>query len=527
MSRRASAMAVLLPGVLLAALTSLLPPTVPGAAAGEAPRFRDLVFTSHDGTPLAVTLMLPAGASRSRPVPVVLETHGWGGERVRRPGALEQRLLDRGYAVLTWDSRGFGDSGGEASPAGPAEIADARALVSWLARRDDILRDGPRDPRVGWIGPSNAAGIQLNTAAVDHRLDAIVPLVPWGDLRQDLWPHGVVKTAWWEGVYALGLASSLSGGLDSPAGTQLGTMDQHIHATHAELLATGEMSADNKRWWQRRSTTPRVGAITTPTMLVQGTIDTFFPLEDGFANYRRLVRAGTPVKLVAACNGHTVAGCAYGRTRSDVDARTGRVVWQDALVAWLDRWVKRDRGVRTGPRFVWQGNDGRYRGAAGFPLPGTTWVTGRTMRTGTLVGPGLTGGDGPASGAPAEAVELGVTAARAVVLPASRRVRHVVGVPRVRLTGTGTGLTSQVHLELVDLAPDGTRVTLDDQTMPWRFAGTADRTVALHGVAWRLRPGHRLELEVTTGSTQYLPPRTGPFTVDLTATIRLPVVWPR
>jgi hypothetical protein len=46
---------------------------------------------------------------------------------------------------------------------------------------------------------------------------------------------------------------------------------------------------------------------------------------------------------------------------------------------------------------------------------------------------------------------------------------------------------------------------------------------ALHGVAWRLKPGHVLELELTTGSTQYSIPRTGPFAVDLTATARLPM----
>jgi predicted acyl esterase len=81
-----------------------------------------------------------------------------------------------------------------------------------------------------------------------------------------------------------------------------------------------------------------------------------------------------------------------------------------------------------------------------------------------------------------------------------------------------------VFLELIDVAPDGTRVTLDDQVMPVALqGGEVDRRAALHGVSWRLRPGHRLELELTTGSAQLSIPRTGPFSVDLTARVSIPV----
>lgn len=494
------------------------------AYAATAPRIEDpLLIRSFDGTPIVATLMLPPGASAKRPVPAILETHGWGGSRVRTPGAWEQPLLDRGYAILTWDSRGFGDSGGEASPGGPAEIGDASALIDYLATRPEIARDAPGDPKVGWIGPSNAAGVQFNAAATEGRVDAIAPLVAWGNLHQDLWPNGAVKTAWWEGVYAVGLVSAMSDGWDSPAGSQFGVFDAHIHSTHAELLATGSMSAENKAWWTERATTAHSGSITAPTLIVQGSIDTFFPLEDGFENYRNLVAAGTPVKLVTACAGHTIVGCQYGPTKSDEDAATGRVEWYDRLVDWMDRWVKRDRSVKTGPGFEWQANDGRYYGADRYPLAKTAEVTGAPVATGPLVGPGATGGDGPANGAPAPDAELGVTAARAEILAPGTATRAIVGVPTVRLSGTATGLTAQVHLELVDRAPDGTRTTLDDQTMPWVFAGSVDQDVALHGVSWRLEAGHALELEITTGSAQYLPPRTGLYTVDLTAVTTLPV----
>ncbi len=501
---------------------ALCPPVY--AAAADGVRIEDpIVIRSFDGTPIVATLMLPAGASGDRPVPAILETHGWGGSRLRAPGAWEQPLLDRGYAVLTWDSRGWGDSGGEASPAGPAEVGDAGAMIDYLASRPEIELDRPGDPKVGWLGASNAAGVQYNTAATDRRVDAIAPIAGWGDLNRDLWPNGTVKTAWWEGVYAAGLVTAMSDGWDSPAGAQFGVFDQHIHSTHTELLLTGQMSAENKAWWAARSTTTHSGAITAPTLIVQGSIDTFFPLEDGFANYRNLVAAGTPVKLVTVCAGHTFVGCKYGPTQSDTDAVTGKVVWYERLLDWMDRWVKGDRSVKTGPAFEWQANNGSYYAADSYPLPKTASLTGRAVATGTLIGPGGTGGDGPANGAPAPAVELGATATRAEVVSPGSAPRAFVGVPTVRLTGSATGLTAQVHLELVDRAPDGSRVTVDDQTMPWVFAGRIDQDVALHGITWRLEPGHALELEITTGSAQYAPPPTGAYTVELTAVPTLPV----
>jgi hypothetical protein len=67
-------------------------------------------------------------------------------------------------------------------------------------------------------------------------------------------------------------------------------------------------------------------------------------------------------------------------------------------------------------------------------------------------------------------------------------------------------------------------VTDDDQVMPVALAGgEVERNARLHGVSWRLRPGHRLGLELTTGSNQFSIPRTGPFSVYLSVGVSLPV----
>jgi ABC-2 type transport system ATP-binding protein len=526
---RQSSKPEVMPRHLLAlALAVLALSAVPAAAEPAFTVEDEIIVESADGTPIVATLMLPAGASSTNPVPAVIGTHGWAGSRARSPSGLTARLIDRGYAILTWDSRGFGESGGEANVGAPGfEVEDARALLDYLASRPEILADGPNDPRVGWIGGSNAGGVQLNTAAFDDRVEAIVPEIPWGDLIQDLFPNGVAKQTWDAVLYSAGLATGTALGLQSPAGPQTGAYPPQIHQAFAEVTATGQLSEPIREWFAFRSTTRWSSRIRTPTLILQGTVDVLFPLEDGFTNYRN-VRGKAPVKLIAYCSGHSLSGCSYPGGSSGYPEGAGDKppLYQDRIVAWLDRYVK-GLDVATGPAIEWQAQDGRYYGAPRWPLPTTRWVTGTSLETGALVGPGPGGGDGPDDGNPAPASELGTTAARAPVLGPFARARSILGAPAVHLGGSVTGVRGFAFLELVDVAPDGTRVTVDDQVMPVSLdGGTVDRVVDMHGVAWRLQPGHVLELELTTGSTPYAVPRSGPFIVDLTATAKLPLAPP-
>ena len=60
---------------------------------------------------ICYTLFRPAGASEANRVPVVMHSHGWGGSRITTIDATVQRWLDAGYGVLSFDQRGFGESG--------------------------------------------------------------------------------------------------------------------------------------------------------------------------------------------------------------------------------------------------------------------------------------------------------------------------------------------------------------------------------------------------------------------------------
>ena len=108
---------------------------------------REVVVRSFDGTELHVSFH-PAKAGKR--APTILMTHGWGGKREQDPEGASSganagvgALRKGGFNVLTWDSRGFGESGGtvtidyreERGPRrqGAAELA--RAPAGGQARR--------------------------------------------------------------------------------------------------------------------------------------------------------------------------------------------------------------------------------------------------------------------------------------------------------------------------------------------------------------------------------------------------------
>ena len=65
------------------------------------------------------------------------------------------------------------------------EARDVSAIISWLATQPEVELDDAAtlDPRIGMVGASYGGGIQLVTAAIDHRVDAIVPTIAWHTLN--------------------------------------------------------------------------------------------------------------------------------------------------------------------------------------------------------------------------------------------------------------------------------------------------------------------------------------------------------
>lgn len=368
--------------LLVTAMAAALVAAVPApAAALEGVTTSDHVIVSFDGTPIEATLLVPPGVDADAPAPLVLRTHGWGGSRETAPGGGADidpgsgtlgRLLDEGYVVLTWDSRGFGCSGGTVRIDDPdVEGRDVSALLDWAVANAPIVLDGDGDPVVGMTGGSYAGGIQLAAAAVDDRLDALAPEIAWSDLGYSLNSGDVVNQGWVAFLYSLGTATGTTLGL-SPAcasGPHVGGgLDPAIDRGVVEFVTAGRPQQGTLDFFAKSSLasfgTDR--PVQVPTLVMQGSVDTLFDLTDGYGIYEHVADQGVEARFVAFCGGHVACPASY------VDAGDRRHL-DDAIVTWFDRHL-RGADVDPGPPVEYRTNAGVWTGADAFPATDTGWV---------------------------------------------------------------------------------------------------------------------------------------------------------
>src|SRR5947199_3594337 len=109
--------------------TSTVKPT-----SGPAYSYTRGCIVSYDKTAIVYNLFEPLNPARGSVYPI-MEGPGWGGAGGTSP---DGNLIKQGYGELTWDPRGFGQSGGVAEVDAPyAEGRDASALI------DQVLTGRP------------------------------------------------------------------------------------------------------------------------------------------------------------------------------------------------------------------------------------------------------------------------------------------------------------------------------------------------------------------------------------------------
>ena len=289
-----------------------VPVPVPAVAVPNVPS--DYVITSFDGAQIRVH-WFPLANPPAAGAPSVLMGPGWGSpgstdtssSGARRAPSSIKDLRDAGYNVLTWDPRGFGASTGTIEVDSAAfEARDVGRILDWLASQPGVQLDAPRDPRVGMVGESYGGGIQLTTAAIDCRVDAIVPSWAWNSLTTSLDKSDTPKTGWGTFLYSTASARQL---------------DSHIRSAQTSELATGTLSAADKTWFAERGPSSLVAHITAPTLFVQGTVDTLFTLDEAVQNYEILRAHHVPTAMIWFCGGHGVCLTNPGDAQSSSSAR--------------------------------------------------------------------------------------------------------------------------------------------------------------------------------------------------------------
>lgn len=500
----------------------------------------DVRIESFDGTEIAATLYEP---EKQGQYPVVLGTHGWGGSRRSSIGHTYAPL---GYVVLSYDSRGFGESEGEVGVDGPNEVGDVSALVDWLEDQPSVRVQGENGATVGMVGGSYAGGIQLNAAAVDDRIDAIVPRIAWHDLNYSLRPNGVVKTVWGLGLYGVGAAGSRTRVVAENSSTEERVddaatgMHPGVHRAFVESIALNDHSADSESFFAERSPTGRFDDLDVPALFVQGWTDHLFVANEAIWNFEAFRERGRDAKLVLYNGGHA-------QIPVDDDPDPDESVRDAATRAWLAEHLGSRDDADVADVFdghdvlVYESQPGTVRGADAVPQVGGETVeltladaedepdagAGASPAANTVAPTGNSyvvsdSADGPTS------VAFEFDAADAFGLDDGQQA-DLLTVPELDLRVRPLGTEATLFVRLYHVTGDGEATHIDDSVTPLRLEGTPEalQEVSLELIAFQryLSPGDRLRLVVDTTDAGFNSSReSAGAIVEHASTLRLPGV---
>lgn len=145
------------------------------ASIAEAANTQRVTFESN-GERVVGTLYLPDSASAGARLPAVVVTGAWMTVKEQMPARYASELADRGYAALTFDFRGWGESGGSRrqfeDPA--TKIGDIRAAFAYLATRPEVDAG-----RLGGLGICASAGYMAHAVSLTPQVRSIALIAPW------------------------------------------------------------------------------------------------------------------------------------------------------------------------------------------------------------------------------------------------------------------------------------------------------------------------------------------------------------
>jgi predicted acyl esterase len=426
--------------VALAAALVLLAGDATGATAAK----QDLAIPMDDGVSIAATLYLPDGAPPAGGWPAIVFLHGLSQNRQVMNALVEgYGFTGQSYAILTFDARGHGESGGLVGIDGPREVADTRAVRDWLATRPDIS-----DAKIGAWGASYGGGAILNSLVAGVPWTAVVAVQTWTDLYSALMPQGLVKS---------GLVAGLAGSIPPER------RDPALAALQAAAFAGN--TAAVKPWADERSSISKLGSVTTPVFMAQGRRDFLFGIDQGARAFQRLKG---PKTLYVGLHGHAPS--------TFPAADTGLLMTKAR--AWFDCYL-RGTGCDASPTSV-------YVAPENF--------TGQVARRGTPppVSPTFVSFPGVTTFA------RGGKAARTAA--PLRRAIEVYGAPTVQASIAASGGWSRLVAVLSARTPAGKDIVVSAGGVPTK-PGAEQVTIQLINQATFVPKGSRLTLTLASSST--------------------------
>lgn len=253
----------------------------------------------NEGATLAATVSFPRGAG---PFPGVVLVHGSGRTTRDQQRMQRDRFLSAGFAVLSYDKRGVGESTGEYDDVGVRTSPERMpllgrdALTCLRALKGQRRIDGAR---VGFFGPSQAGWI----------IPAAIGAAPAGEVAFAVIFSGPATSVGLEYAYSEATGDGIRA---------------HDALTPEQIDAR----VDAYKGPSGFDTAPMLRALKTPTLWLLGDADESIPIRHTERNLRALIAAGVPITLRIYPGGnHALFG------------PSGPIAW------WVDveKWLRANR----------------------------------------------------------------------------------------------------------------------------------------------------------------------------------------
>jgi uncharacterized protein len=487
------------------------------------PLTRDVEVARDLRTPLDDGVELLADLHRPRRVPeaptVLIRSpygrRGWTGSLLATP------LAERGYQVLVQACRGTGGSGGDFDPY-RHERADGLATLDWVEKQEwfhgDLLT----------FGPSYLGYVQWAMAPeAGARITAMSAMMTASQFRDQTYmgdAYTLRGTLSWTALMVGQQRNPLLAQLRDMTGSRRvrAAMD-HLPLAEADLVATGRRVEWFQRWlacsepghpyWaHERDHRTRVPEVTAPVSLIAGWHDLF--LDAQMADYTALRSAGRDPRLTVGPWTHT-------------DPKAFGAAIRDAL-AWFPAQISgADGAASERPVRLYVQGAGEWRNYCEWPPPGavpTAWYAHAGGRLAAERPAGSApdrfrydpsdptpGVGGPLLGPGAGRKDNTALEARPDVLvytgDALSEPLEVIGPVSARVHLRSSVDHTDVFVRLCDVDGRGRSWNVCDgiqRVTPEQPPADADGVRAVEVRLWptahRFRPGHRLRIQVSSGS---------------------------
>jgi predicted acyl esterase len=558
---------------------------------------------SFDGVPLDVDVTLPEKGSG--PFPTIVMLHGFGGsktdfEATSPAGPAPEEAgggstiyhynndfyARRGYAVVNYTARGFGNScGGGATGdhagacgAGYIRLSDSRYEARDTQYLLGLLADEglvkPRDIGVTGISYGGGQSMELafladkvrlpngklvpwrSPAGKKMRIAAAYPRWPWSDLvsalipngryldnvvsplEQSAKPFGVPIASYLNGLYLSGAINGYYCG-GAPASTPCTDSQANVTQDKAFIDAGQPLSAEAKTAlkgiYRNNGGYPlrfvKGHSTPAPLLIESGWTDELFPPEQALRvyGYLRSTNRRAPVSLQLGDLGHS---------RGSNKAATNHYFNDQAAKFFAARLLGAKKGA-PGPGSVTAFTQTcPITAADGGPFRAKGWgaLHPGAFKFGSSPAQEFTSAGGDASIARTYDPVFGTTeACKTVPVTAepdvatySKTVKRgftLMGLPRIAATISSSGQYGQIDARLWDVSPEGTQLLVSRGVYALTNSQSGRIEFELHGNGYRFAPGHTVQLELLGRDAPYYQPGNFAFSVRASKlTVSLPTL---